>query len=418
MDFEKEMTIWSNFRQKSLNGQINATIIWSIFLFLAFFVIYQMTLALHPVAIPLFPEWIFGADSMEEVYKGISTTLAGHKHLFFVALGGPLYKVGTTIYSSVTGVVGENLRLAFPTAIVGAINVSLVFNVFQRNYAEIRSALLFAILFGVAAATWIYSSFPETYVFTAFTTSIFFLVLIGWLTHSSSILPIASINALACYAAPQQILLAIIPCFFILRFENWSARSMKKVAQYALVITILFLIPYALYLEYVALGWKFAPGYVRAVGRFYYLLNPSWYVIAPLNYFVFSIVGPILQPSLYTDPSFSFIRQLNWHWIIIFAVYVLICIKSLLSLKVSKAKLRDMSLEIGIYIIFYVLFFLFLNPIESFLYTPPILLPWLLIVYSGFVAFESNRWRLVLIVFVIGIVLNNFYLIRFINSLR
>ena len=72
---------------------------------------------------------------------------------------------------------------------------------------------------------------------------------------------------------------------------------------------------------------------------------------------------------------------------------------------------------LDLFVIDYILTFLYVDPRESFIFAVISLLPWLLILHTGYVGIKSRPWQVVLVVLIVGIIINNFMLIDFINEL-
>src|SRR5262245_33266159 len=124
---------------------------WCALLFVGFFLLYQLSLALHPTTFPSKPPGnpyvFFGADNMEfvsrDMYKSGTLHIVITKHpLFIITL--PLYDAASKLYAWVPGFLQHNLIVAFPFALLGACNISVSFWTFMRNYANWQAALGFA----------------------------------------------------------------------------------------------------------------------------------------------------------------------------------------------------------------------------------------------------------------------------------
>ena len=72
---------------------------------------------------------------------------------------------------------------------------------------------------------------------------------------------------------------------------------------------------------------------------------------------------------------------------------------------------------LALFAIAYILVFLYVDPRESFIFAVMSLLPWLLILHTGYVGISSRLWRIVLACLIIGIFINNLMLMDFINEL-
>lgn len=380
--------------------------------------LYQVSLALHPARIPLFPDWSFGADSMEEVFRGISESLAGHKHPLFTVVAIPLYQMGGLIYRFVPGSVGENLVLVFPTAVLGGVCVMLAYRLFRYVDGGSGNAFLLAVSFGFSASAWVFFSFPETYALTALMTTIFLWVFITRRDQPGIHYLIPVSNALACYASPTQIFLAVIPCFYFLKKGNWDLSAWKRAARYLFYMGSLFVIPYGLYLELAGLGWKLAPGYVLAYADYLYLLKPAWYLVVGLNSLLFSVVGPIAHPDQYTAPALSLFSDQSALWFAVSGLYLILLLWSVYRLLSSQSSFSDIGQGIILYILISAGFYLFFNPSEAFLYGLPNLIVIFLMILIGMSPARRRSLSYLLLPLAFGLGVNNFSLIRFLNGLR
>ena len=392
--------------------------LWFVLLFAGFFLLYQASLAFQ--ATRFHPFLLFGADSMEDLFKGIwhgrIANTARLKHPLFPVVTMPLYQIGSSLYSFVPGSLGENLALAFPCALLGAINVCLSFWIFMENYPKRWLALVFVLLYGLSAATWIFSSIPETYVLTTLCTNLFFGVLLRWKDREDSALRMAGLNVLACYASPQQIFLAIVPCVYYLQAGHWSKQATRQVVRYVAILATLFIVPYGFFVNFLGFGWKFPAGYLYAYGQIQNFLDPAWYLVVFQNFMVFSVVGPIVLPKLYCDPSFIAFTQVSLPWIVVAGLYSICSARCLWALPRSPATFATLWPGAVLFILCYVGFFQFFNPKESFIYTLPMLLPWLLLIHSGYVNCHNVKWTALLVFLLFGVAANNFKLIVFLRG--
>ena len=390
-------------------------------LFAGFFLLYQVSLALqstrfHPHFTPL-----FGADSMEDLFignwRGRIGATAMWKHPLFPVVTIPLYQLGSKLYSPVPGPAGINLALAFPCALIGAINVCLSFWVFMRNCPNRRIATLFTVFYGLSAAVWVFSSVPESYALTALCTTLFLWAFLRWKDDAGSVLRLAGLNAIACYASPQQILLAIMPGVYYLQAGRWSRQSIKQVITFGLALVLLFIIPYEVFIKKAGGGYRFAEVYLNAYGDWKHFLDPPSYLVVLRSFLVFSVVGPIVRPELYADPSARVFELAGPAWLMIVGLYLVWSVGCLFALRGSTARAATLWPAILFFLTCYLGFFLFFNPEESFLYAMPMLLPLFLLLHSGFVNRPGWRWEGVLIVLLLTVAANNLRLVFFLRSL-
>ena len=377
------------------------------------FVFYVTTFVFHPHQLQ--ESWLFGADNMKRVYFGAFDGWGAYRHLLFVFTAVPLFKV----VRSVQIVIGEgqvllNVAFVIPLALAGAVNLYVAFRIFLINHEDKVSALLFTLLYGVAASTWIFSSFPETHLVTTLASNIFLVILISQPNVMSSLPALATMNAVAAYAAPQQVLLALVPGFSYIIQNRWSLRSFGPVIKYGLIVGVLFLIPYLTVLKqpdnevlYFVRGWA-------DVGNFF---EPEWYILVFLNFLPFAVIGPVVHPNIYSDHSLAVLGQLSVPWMILTSIFAIFAARCLWGLRSSHAKAKRLVPGLALFAIAYILVFLYVDPRESFIFAVMSLLPWLLILHTGYVGISSRLWRIVLACLIIGIFINNLMLMDFINEL-
>ena len=382
-----------------------------------FYLLYQLSFSLHDTA------WgyshFFGADNVSFIWRqdGGWNSWEANRHPLFLLVTSLIYDgAGVFINMVFHGSLGLNLRTIFPGAILGAVNVWLSFKIFVRNYPSQGTALLFTALYGLSAATWIFSSFPSTYALTALVTNLFLLTLVRPMNVSKPSPIIAGANALAAFAAPQQVILAVLPCLAHLTSGKWSMVAFRNVLLYTLFLMVLLVIPYIIFLSLIPSSERVISGTVAymSAGN---LVSPVWYAVVPLNFLVFAVIGPNISPELYSDPSLAALAHVSITWLLIVGLYALICARGLWGLRGSMATLSKMVPNILIFLALYLMTFIFFNPGESFLYPFPILLIWLLLIHTGFVHGTSRKWQIALALLVLGVAVNNFGLILSLNDL-
>lgn len=131
-------------------------------LYLAFFALYLASIDLHAVNI-LWHNFIFDAD-VDRVTADATTRQGA------VAFGRhPLFALTLALPATALSWLGLDLMasLRLVVASVGALGVVGAWVVFGRITGERGAAASFAVLYGTCATTWILSSIPETFAFSA-----------------------------------------------------------------------------------------------------------------------------------------------------------------------------------------------------------------------------------------------------------
>jgi len=414
------LNIWDRMQGiRNVFGQLPLkNYVWTIAIFFSLFCLYQLSLSLDQIKFPKYPTWLFGVDSVEDAYKGLPSGLTSIKHPLFMLIGKGLYDLGSLIYSWFSGPYINNLTLTYPVAFLGGVNISLSFWIFMRNYRSWETSVLFAGLYGISTAIWAFSSFPETKVLTAILVNLFLLALLRLPQEPKRLYWIAILNAIACYGSPHAILFGIIPISFILVKYGWSVQTTRQIFVYGAILYLLFLFPYEFYTKYLGHDLALPAGYINANGSFYNFLELRWYLLHSLNFFLFSIVGPNIHPSLYTGqpigyfgplitPSLAGLLQISLLWVFVACLFILFVARCLSVLAQSMAKAGKLSLALLVFVICYMLFFVYIYPHESFLFTMPTVMPLLLVVHSGYAPLVRTKWRALLFILVPGIFVNN-----------
>ncbi len=217
-------------------------------IFLVCFLVYQTTLAV--TAVDPFPDfWFFGADSYRVALTNIPARnwhpmaiYQAKKRPLFIALSMPLHQLGRFVYGGMPEPLNENMPLSFPAALFGALSVCVAYLLFRKIGFREKQALLPTILYGAAAGVWIFASFPETYSCTSLFTNLFILVFLAD-TKLKRLRGLVFAHVLVCFAAPQQVLLGVIPLFQLIRVDGFRV-GIRRAVQYGLMLGVLFVLPY------------------------------------------------------------------------------------------------------------------------------------------------------------------------------
>ena len=380
-------------------------------LFATSFVVYETCLA--SVALrPYNDFWFFGADNHRFAFTRPGTHPFANvqivKHPFFVAVGVPLHWCGRALFGWIQDPYGTNLSLSFPVAVMGAMSVCLAWLIFRTLGFTRRNALLPTLLYGVSASIWVFSSFPDTYIGTTLATNAFLLCV---LLRPQAPVRLSLLNAAACFFAPQQILLAIIPCTHVLRKPGWKT-AMRYSLIYGSVLLVCFLIPYRVFLV-VFRKTEFVDHFVTAWGSWDQLASPDAWVLVGLAFLFFSEIAPSIDPRLLDPLGTAALYALPaGTWILFLAIACYAAVR-------LPKTLRDRSfpgIPIALFSAAYIGFFVFWDSEEAFLFTAPALMPLWLTAHRGYVEFQHSRiWKTALLIGCAVVALNNW---RFIQTLK
>ena len=377
--------------------------------------LYLLTFGWSEVKIARF--WFFGADSMEPVYWSGFESWEAKKHPLLVVAVWPLFHIGRRAFHILGPETSEALAATFPTALIGAINVWLFFHVLRASHGDRRAAWLFSVLYGLSASAWIFHSFPESYALTATTTNLFLLVALRDREPQRVLGKPLWANVLSCFAAPQQILLAVIQGFQLLRMRAPAARVVSFTLRYSLLLLLLYYLPLKLWH---AVGDGPVPntlGYLAEWGSLEGLLDFATYLIVSLNLFLFSVVGPSIHPRHWADPAFSWVGEVDGLWMAAALVASIAAVVHLHGLSRSPAQAARRAPDLLIFLGVTTFFFSFFNAREIPIFALPPLSVWLLVLHAGHVGLGVRQRRLYGTALLVAIVVNNAALIGFLRTL-
>ena len=372
-------------------------------IFLVCFLVYQTTLAV--TAVKPFPDfWCFGADSYRIALTSIPARnwhpmaiYQAKTHTLFVALSTPLHQLGRFVYGGMPEPLNENMPLSFPPALFGALNVCVAYLLFRKIGFHQKQALLPTILYGAAAAVWIFASFPETYSCTSLFTNLFILAFVAD-TKLKSLRGLVFTHVLVCFAAPQQVLLGVIPLFQLLRVDGFRV-GIRRAARYGLMLCVLFVLLYLIIcaVQEKRIGMSIAGATLpydelEEVGTFANLVNPESWVVTTSTFLLFSQVAAAIPPLTFEPLTIqSILLAPPYTWLLILAVLIY-AVSGIAG--GGHKHLFDGSLAIFVCCIIYMVFFVYCNPTEAFLYCGPMVLPLWLLIHGTHTPLQPRRWSL------------------------
>lgn len=366
-------------------------------------------------------ETAYMTENLKGSYQGKEWNDA-KQHLLFPLLIWPFYKFGEIIFNWIKAG-NNNLKVVFPIACLGALNIMLAFSTLKITLKKNLLSVGFSILYGIFFGIWFYSSFPETYIMTIVFINLFLLIILKYTDriHQVSFLAIlAFINAAATLVSLHLICLAIIPIFFLIlgRRKLFLAKSILYILIILFVVIVAYQTAGRINEEFKFIQIiKYIKEYqmVWGTSTFLSLINLKAILNTILNFFFYSI-GIIYVPPWSTS-KLSYIGtyfNATWGTVFLFS-YITFIVVSLTGLRRSGFIKRKWAQILIIWILFNTGYFLYFNPMEAFLYAPFINLPWLVILAAGYNGSSFKYKRLILGIFIISLFLNN---LQYISLLR
>jgi hypothetical protein len=362
----------------------------------AAFVLYQALLPLT-TAQPYPDFWHFGADSyrisVEKMGRHPMAKYQTSKHPLYIAIATPLYHAARVAYRQVAPEpLAENLALTFPVAVLGALNAGVALLLFRCVGFALGPALLVLLLYAGSAAIVVFSTFPDSYICTTLFTNLF---LLAWL-HDRDLehwLLLAVVTALAGFAAPQQMLLTLVPVAALLAGGR-SRAHVARVATYVVVAVLLFSGPYLAQLAVLMSGD--VTGFVNhETTRWSSLWNVLDLRIWAAVFLVFVSLSLVVAAPVATLEAVT-LAELSMYagvWLSGASVLAYGAIGRAWSARMT-APAREMCLGLVVFFVAYLAFFVWWTPTEAFIYSAPLVMPlWLLLHAPWVEAQHRPGWR-------------------------
>lgn len=346
--------------------------------------------------------WHFGADSyriaVEKLGRHPMAKYQTGKHPLYVVIAAPLYHAARAVYSRIAPEhLAENLALTFPVAVLGAVNAGVALVLFQTIGFTAGPALLVLLLYTGSGAIVVFSSFPDSYICTTLFTN---LALLVWLRDRDlRHWPLlAAATAFAGFAAPQQMLLTLVPVGALLAGGR-SREHVVRVAKYAVVATAVFAIPYFAQLAVFTSG---------QVGGFVGYEATRWASVgnlidvrlwaAVLTVFM-SLALVIAAPASALEAVT--LTELSAHlgvWVSGAGVVAYGAVGRWWCSRMPGGT-REMCLGLASFVFAYLAFFVWWAPTEAFIYSAPIVMPLWLLLHAPWVEIQHRTsWKVAMAV--------------------
>jgi len=201
---------------------------------LFFFVVYYFT-AMAISSTQGYVRWstLFQADFprvLRDLTEANGNHLRTNVHPIYVLLLNPIGVLLTQLLKSQINAV------LLMTSICGALSIYLTFQILIKAGFRSIHALIFSMILGFSAAHWLFSSMPETYIFTI--ASLMLLVLIG-ITHAGNLKYWIPAGVLSFGMLTTNIALnGIIYFFSIIKTEQFKS-AVRKAVIFLLILVII-----------------------------------------------------------------------------------------------------------------------------------------------------------------------------------
>jgi hypothetical protein len=332
------------------------------------------------------------------------------RHVLFSLMGHPLYLFGKAICPS--------KALAFPTAIMGSAGVVFLYAIISSLWPGILMQAMMSMLYGVSAANLVYAGIPETYVPAAALVMAAFLVWVhrgrmrGWVSW-----PLAGLVLLLVGLMNPVILVFLLIAFSIeVVWKSRCAWDVWKISGVAVLCGLLtYLVRSALILRDMPhlTAWetvKTSLHYLGGHGSFAHFISGESISNVILNTLFFSIGGLPFESFSDADVVASYSHGFGslagyFHsvWGMLFTLSMVLSVLAALMFKKGSS---DEIRVAWIYCLCHILFFTWFNPKEAFLYSPPSLGLFLVLLFAVFKG-TGPKWGIPLLGWLLATVAAN-----------
>ncbi len=302
------------------------------------------------------------------------------KHMIFPIVAVPLFRLIRWLVSPIQFL--HSFSLVLPFAITGTINLILGYCIFLTFFDSSFFGLfpkLLTILYGCCFSQWAFSSGVESYSITTMFVNLFLLYLCKHKNNKSNAYVAGALFAL-CILSTLSMVVMFIPVLLFFYLENSNIKDTLKKSLKAFVTT--FIIVSVVYTAYYLICWLLKVPFGGGFGPKGMLMYSSHYLkqyctynlsslsIVFRSFFIDSITYTLLQPSMLL-------------LIFFYANIVILMSVSIIDFVKRRAVSDNIGMVILSFIMAYFVFHSIFNPSEAMLYSLPVLLPIIVILFWG-----------------------------------
>ena len=349
-----------------------------------------------------FDDWVFYADSKASYsdMKEISFEGNMQKHPLYSVMVHPLFAVMKTVFG-----LGTRQAAKAVIALIGALNVSLIFLLFSFCIHEKTTALVFTGIYGVLFSNLVFFSIPETYSLTNLGIVVFFILAATFhkkiSTHRAVVLGIAAgVGAL------------LNPPLGLMLFSVYALCGRQNAFRRSLVLSLwATLATLFVYLgaNFFLFGFDFIEHSRKLAGRwasFSNFLYPENWLNVGISFFAYSVISPLkeLERSIGLGDMAGYFRSpVTAVAFLLFSFYL-----GYIALRMIRRLNDILIIAAAAWLAASYLFYVYFNPGEAFLYSCQALAPYLLILARVFQDI-SWKWKTApLTLFFVGVTYVNF----------
>ncbi len=333
------------------------------------------------------------------------------RHVLFSLIGHPLYVVSKGIFGSG--------GLVVPTALFGALGVVIFFALACSRLGSLLDQVLISLLFGFAATNLVYAGIPETYVPSGALVLASVLAWIHWSQRRQWFFLLLLFLSLTLVGLMNPVILGFLAVAYVT--SAWiETRRFSHVLMIAMVCVLSSLVACAIQTTLVTAAMPHltrrdtmagSVRYLTQYGNLSNFLSAEKIGIILLNTFVTPLGA--LPVSSFKDAAVAAVYSRGFGSLfgyghsfvsaLFFALYVVFLGVAMHGRR-SAYRIGSMTTT---YLVCHILFFLWFNPTEAFLYSPGVLGLCLLSIFDWFGGFPARRRWILLGILVLVTAANN-----------
>ena len=357
-----------------------------IVLFSVFFGFYSFSQTQTSRWIYWFDDWIFYADSKASYsdMKEISVEGNMQKHPLFSVVVYPIF----ALMKAVPGMTSRQAAKAV-IALIGALNVSLVFLLFSFYIHEKTTALFFTGIYGVLFSNLVFFSIPETYSLTNLGVVVFFILAVRFHEKMSPFRAVllGVVSGMGALLNPPLGLM-LFPVY-VLCSRGDSCRQSLILCLWATLATLFIYMG----TNFILFGFDYIEHSRKVAGRWASFSNyfsfQNWLNVW-ISFFLYSVISPLkgLERSIGLEDMAGYFRSpFTAAVFLLFVFYLGYAVVSIIR-RACDILISAAAAWLAAAYLFYIYF----NPGEAFLYSCQVLVPYVLILARVFQDI-SLKWK-------------------------
>lgn len=369
---------------------------------IAFALFYAQTSHLAPIFFAKNDGPFFGADTVDTSDAMRYLTFDGDmkKHLLFSVFMAPLVRVIHKLFF-----VGINQAIIVTLGLVAAFNVTLAWLALRLCVKSTPLAFGMAAIYALSFANLVFFSIPETYLLSNSAIIAFFwlLLLSTYRNINGTSIILGATAGAAGLLNPPLLSLLILP-IASRWIKNGNNGSVSYIAIMSLTSLFVFCLPYVII--HGASILDYSSGYANKWASVYNLFDIRKTSLVVVSFFLFSVVSPFT--SLAQGVTLNGLVEYIYNPLASVTLFYYVS-GSVVAIWKAVGTSDKLAMPILIWIVCMLVFYVYFNPKEAFLYSSQILFPMFVLIARGvaLLRFSDGRILSFMSVLVLLMIANN-----------